>query len=85
MQIYTNNIILLYLSYKCTIHVNNFLFLVLPLRVSMFLHHPGEFLIYAKITKLIKGKLLYMVTEFLYLLDKYSKIIQNARYVHHEE
>ena len=55
--IYANNILLLYLSYKCTIHVNNFLFLISLLRASMFIHHPREFLICVKITKL-----LYMVT-----------------------
>jgi len=62
MQMYTNNVILLYLSYKCTIHVNNFLFLIALLRVSMFIHHPLEFLFYAKSTKLITWKFIYMVT-----------------------
>ena len=62
MQIYTNNTILLYLSYKCTIHVNNFLFLIALLCVSMFIHHPPEFLVYAKSTKLITWKFIYMVT-----------------------
>jgi len=62
MQIYTNNIILLYLSYKYTSHVNTFLFLIALLLVWMFIRHPREFIIYAKITKLIKWRLIYMVT-----------------------
>jgi len=62
MQICTNNIISLYLSYKCTIHVNTFLFLIALLRVWIFIRHPREFFIYAKINKMetyIHGNIIF--------------------------
>jgi len=50
-------LLLLYLANKCTVYVNNYLFLIALLHVSMFIHHPQGVSYYVcQSYKLIKWK-----------------------------
>jgi len=76
-----NEYVLLYLSNRCTIYVNSYLFLFALLHASVFIHQQQE--VYNETcSSAIRNR--YFLTYIMHLLDKYSKILQNARYVNQE-